>query len=106
MENEEIIKLLPWAISILTVCVGVALAFLAVWVAAPAIVKIIDALERVIRLTRRTIASEFRVKRMIAGSDRRALNMWIREADEAKARAEQERSLRLQLAKGEGRFDV
>lgn len=103
MENEEIIKLLPWAISVLTVCVGVALAFLAVWVAAPAIVKIIDALERLVRLIRRTIASELRVKRTIAKSDLRALNVWIREADEAKARADQERSLRRQIASAEGR---
>lgn len=102
MENEEIIKLLPWAVSVLTVCVGVALMFLAAWVAAPAIVKIVDAMERLVRLIRRTIASELRNKRIVVRSDLRALNLWIRGADEAKARAEQERSLRRQIAK-EGR---
>ncbi len=106
MENEKIMELLPWATSIVAVCLSIGVAFLGVWIAAPAIMKIVNALENLVRLIRRTIASELRNKRMIVRSDLRALNSWIREADESKARVKQERSLRLQLAKGEGRADA
>lgn len=106
MENEKIMELLPWATSIVAVCLSIGVAFLGVWVAAPAIMKIVNDLEKLVRLIRRTIASELRNKRMIVRSDLRALNLWIREADEAKARVKQERSLRLQLAKGEGRTEA
>lgn len=103
MENEKIMELLPWATSIVAVCLSIGVAFMGVWIAAPAIMKIVNALENLVRLIRRTIASELRVKRTIAKSDLQALNLWIREADEAKARAEQERSLRRQIASAEGR---
>lgn len=113
MESEKIMELMPWASNVCAVALSIGVASLGLWVATPAFIKIVNALEHLLRLARRTIASELRLRRMQTQSDRQALDMWIRdafqykaEARDANGRAMQERSMRLQLAKGEGMADV
>ena len=103
---ETITTLPPLAATIIAVCVAVAVACLGIWLAAPAVLNII-------RLSRRTLASEYKLQHLRTQYDRAALNYWIRDSyrnkrlaaiaekdlNQAAGRADQERSLRHQVAK-------
>lgn len=105
MEERIIFELPPLAASIVIVCLAVALAGLGIYLAAPKVVEII-------RLVRRTLAASARIQHRSRCQDRAALNYWIRDsfaqkrlteraqadATKASARADQEHSLRIQLA--------
>ena len=97
----------PVAATIVIVCLAISLASLGIWLAAPVLDKLVHALERLVRLIRRTLASRARIQHRQMQSDRLALDYWIRDAfqqnaraNSAEQRAAQERSLRQQLAKG------
>ena len=104
---ETMTILPPVAATIVIVCLAIALAGLGIWLAAPVLEKLVHALECLVRLIRRTLASRARIQHRQMQSDRLALDYWIRDAfqqnaraNSAELRAAQERSLRQQLAKG------
>ena len=102
---ETIIELPPAAVTVCAVCLAIAIAGLGIWLAAPALAKLI-------RLYRRTLAAEMRLQHIKAGYDNAAINYWIRDSfrnkrlaavaekslNAQKGRATQERSLRKQIA--------
>lgn len=107
--NEPIIetmtKLPPLAATICAVCLAIATAGLGVWLAAQAGAKLL-------RMYRRTLASDLRLQHLRQQYDRSTLNYWIRDSfrnkrlaasavkdlNDANDRANQERSLRHQVA--------
>lgn len=109
---ETTYMLPPMAATIVIVCLAVAVAGLGVWLAVPVLMKLVMALEGLVRLVRRTMADEARLQHRLLCRDRDALNYWIRDsfhqkqvavsaqkdAKIASARAEQERSMRVRIA--------
>ena len=94
-------SILPvWAVAVLALSVGMGVAGLGIWMAA-------QALESLVKLIRRTLAADLRLQHLKMGYDNATLNYWVRDAFaqkkmaiEARARANQEKSLREQIARG------
>lgn len=89
-----------WAVTVCALSVAVGTAGLGVWLS-------VNGLMELVKLVRRTMASEARMQHRWRNNERDALNTWIRdsfrnkaEASRERQRAEQERSMRQQLAKG------
>lgn len=90
----------PLAATIITVCVFVMLAGLAIWLAARAAMEFV-------RMAQAAIEADERVAQMKARSDKAALEYWIRDSFRRKAeaeleahRAKQEAYARRQIAQG------
>lgn len=105
MAGMSVETILPgWAVVALALSVGMGVAGLGVWLAA-------QALEKVVRLIRRTLAAELRLRHLQLQQDRIALNGWIRDsfmykkqAAQEKRRADQEAYDKQQIAKGADRM--
>lgn len=89
-----------WVLNVLAVGVGIGLGGLGLWVGCAA-------LEKLVRLIRRTLAADLRLQRMKRANDRAALDYWVRDsfkykhqAEREKHRADQERYDRQQIALG------
>lgn len=89
-----------WAVTTCAVGLAVGTAGLGVWLGT-------NGLKELVKLVRRTLASEARIQHRWMQRDRETLNYWIRdsyrwnaEAAEARGRANQEKSMRHQIAKG------
>lgn len=94
------IELPMWVQIVLALGVGIGLGGMGTWVGCAA-------LEKVLRLLRRTLAADLRLQHLKMGYDNATLNYWVRDAFaqkkmaiEARARANQEKSLREQIARG------
>jgi hypothetical protein len=89
-----------WAVTICAVSLSIGAAGFGVWLGA-------DGLKDLVKLVRRTLASEARIQHRWTQNERETLNYWIRDSFRNKAdatkerhRADQEQSMRRQLAKG------
>lgn len=96
MNMDTILPL--WVVIILAAGVGIGLGGLGLWVGCAA-------LEKLVRLIRRTLAAEARIQHRWRQRESEALNMWIRDsfrnkrnALAANGRANQEHRLRVQIA--------
>lgn len=74
----------PWALAALALGLGMGLAGLGLWVGC-------KALEKLVRLIRRTLAAELRLQHLRLQYDLEALNYWIRDSFRHKKQAERER---------------
>lgn len=77
-------KLPPAAVTALIICLAIATACLGIWLAANALMKLV-------RLIRRTMAAELRLQHLRLQYDLEALNYWIRDSFRHKKQAERER---------------
>ena len=98
MNIDSILPL--WALIAIALSIGMGVAGLGVWLAAQAI-------ESVLRLWRRTLAAELRLRHLQRQQDMATLNAWIRDffqqkeqTKEAQGRARQEQDLRKGIARG------
>ena len=89
-----------WVLNVLVAGVGIGLGGLGLWVGCAA-------LEKLVRLIRRTLAAELRLQHLKREYDLAALNYWIRDsfkhkrqAEQEKHRADQERYDKQQIALG------
>lgn len=93
-----------WVLIAMALSVGMGVAGLGIWLAA-------KALESLVRLIRRTLAAELRLRHLQLQQDRIALNGWIRDsfmykkqAAQEKRRADQEAYDKQQIAMGADRM--
>lgn len=84
MERIIDYKLPPVAVTIVIVCLAIATACLGIWLAANALMKLV-------RQIRKTLAAELRLQHIRLQYDREALNYWIRDSFRHKKQAERER---------------